>query len=321
MTDLNFYIPFKEENFSNKNCFLCGLKPKSKKTKEHIFPKWLQHQFDLWDNNLIITNGTKIPYRNLTVPCCDECNNDHLSKMETKFKTLLDNSFENLTLEDEMTIFQWTAKILYATRYKELTLLIDRKNPDLGKILTPSEIESYSTLHLFLQSIRFKTNFNEVKPWSIFIFKTDDDKFYYQNELNFLSLSIKLGGISIVIAFEDNNCIESYMQPLKELRNLELNFAQYVEVTSFIFYSAYLKEKIPSYYATFNGKTEELNINPANRIYGREWNDEEFGTYFDFRLDKCGLKRYEKTYQGNGILSTYLIDENGNQLLRKYTRK
>ena len=63
-----------------------------------------------------------------------------------------------------MTIFQWSTKILYATRYKELSLLIDRKNPKLGNILSPSELEGYSSLHLFLQSIRYKTTFHEPKP-------------------------------------------------------------------------------------------------------------------------------------------------------------
>jgi hypothetical protein len=84
---------------------------------------------------------------------------------------LLERSFENLSIEDEQVIFQWTAKILYATRYKRLSLLIDGKNPELGKILNPYELEGYSALHLFLKSIRFKTTFHSPKPWSLFVFK------------------------------------------------------------------------------------------------------------------------------------------------------
>jgi hypothetical protein len=141
----------KEETFDDESCFLCG-KECDLKSVEHIFPKWLQHKYNLWDKKLTISNGTQIPYRLLTVPCCSKCNNVHLSQMEEKFRTLLENSFENLDIEDEKIIFQWTAKILYATRYKKLSLQVNRTKPNLVKILSRTELESYSTLHLSLQS-------------------------------------------------------------------------------------------------------------------------------------------------------------------------
>src|SRR5690606_33236962 len=111
----DFYRPLRQENFDGENCFLCGKKSDAK-TAEHIFPKWLQHKYDLWDQKLILTNFSPIPYRHLTVPCCPKCNNEDLSLMEEKFRKLLERSFENLSFQDELTIFQWTAKILYATR-------------------------------------------------------------------------------------------------------------------------------------------------------------------------------------------------------------
>lgn len=50
--------------------------------EEHIFPKWLQHRFDLWDTTLTPFNGTSIPYCYLTVTACQKCNNEHLKKIE-----------------------------------------------------------------------------------------------------------------------------------------------------------------------------------------------------------------------------------------------
>ena len=70
-TEFKFYKNFKEETFDYDSCFLCG-KECETKTAEHIFPKWLQHKYDLWNKKLIVTNDTKIPYRNLTVPCCEK---------------------------------------------------------------------------------------------------------------------------------------------------------------------------------------------------------------------------------------------------------
>jgi len=66
---MDFYRPFLEKTYTWDNCFLCGIRLGEKNTEEHIFPKWLQHKFELWDQKLILTNKSKIPYRNLTIPC------------------------------------------------------------------------------------------------------------------------------------------------------------------------------------------------------------------------------------------------------------
>lgn len=314
---MDFYRNLNEETFDENSCFLCGHECDSK-TAEHIFPKWLQHKYDLWNQKLTISNGTQIPYRLLTVPCCAECNNEHLSQLEEKFKLLLDKSFQNLSFEDEKTIFQWTAKILYATRYKELSLQIDRANPDLGKILTPQELESYSALHLFLQSIRFESEFNAPKPWSLFIFKCIEDDFFYHNNIPALCLSMKFGKTALTIVYEDNNMISGFMNPLNSLRDYELNFPQYLEANAHIFYSAIIKDNVPKYHSTFSINSETLIINTAGSLRSRKWIDEEFAGMFDFLLDSCGIGIGESVLQKDGLITSFLVDKNGEHLLKEY---
>jgi hypothetical protein len=313
-SELNFYKNLETETFENESCFLCGKKCDSK-TAEHIFPKWLQHKYNLWDKKLKISNGTTIPYRNLTVPCCAICNNEHLSQMEERFKKLLNKSFQDLSFDDEKTIFQWTGKILYATRYKELSLLIDRTKPNIGNILTTIELESYSSLHLFLQSIRYKTEFNEPKPWSIFIFNCKDDKFFYHNILSSLCLSMKFGKVSITIVYEDNNIISDFMGAFKNLGDYKINFAQYLEINAHIFYSATLKENVPKYFSHFNRKTEVLTVNTMGDLRSREWNDKEYSINLDYLLLSCKIDIGQSTLQSNGTITTFLIDENNKRLI------
>lgn len=312
---MNFYRNLNEETFDDESCFLCG-KECDSKTAEHIFPKWLQHKYDLWDKKLTISNGTLIPYRHLTVPCCSNCNNVHLSQMEEKFRILLDKSFENLDIEDEKIIFQWTAKILYATRYKELSLQVDRTNPNLGKILTPNELEGYSALHLFLQSIRYKTIFNAPKPWSIFTFKCKDDKFFYHNNIPALCLSMKFGKTSLTIIYEDNNVISDFMSPIKDLQNHELNFPQYLETNAFLFYSAMIKENVPHYHSNFHQKSEVLTVNTVGTLRSRKWVDKEFTDFLDFILNACGIDIGMSTLQPDGQITSFLVDEKGEHLLK-----
>jgi hypothetical protein len=319
-TKFNFYKNFKEETFDEKCCFLCG-KDCDTKTAEHIFPKWLQHKYDLWNQKLTVTNDTKVPYRNLTVPCCEKCNNEDLSRMERKFQDILERSFDNLSIEDEQIIFQWTAKILYATRYKELSLLVDRKNPNLGNILSPYELEGYSALHLFLQSIRFKTTFNSPKPWSLFVFKCIDENFFYHNNITGLCVSMKFGKVAITIIFEDNNVIEEFMGGFKKLKDYPINFPQYIEINCNLFYSAVIKENVPKYITAFNDFTKEINVNTSGSLRSRKWNDEEYAYLFDFLLKSCGIDIGHSTLQPDGSITTFLVDENGQHLTRKLFEK
>lgn len=320
MDEIKFYRNLKEETFDEESCFLCG-KQCDSKTAEHIFPKWLQHKYNLWDKKLKISNGTNIPYRYLTVPCCADCNNVKLSQLEKQFRNLLDRSFENLTIEDEKTIFQWTGKILYATRYKELSLLVDRKNPDLGEIISLKELESYSSLHLFLQSIRFETKFNDPKPWSIFTFSCKDDEFFYHNILSSLCLSIKFGKLSLTIAYEDNNIISDFMGAFKHLRNYGINFAQYLEINAHIFYSTILKENVPKYISHFNQETEILTVNTMGILRSRKWDDKEYCMNFDYLLKSCSIDIGGSSYNDDGNITSFLIDDNNEHLIAKYKKE
>lgn len=73
-------------NNKKKACFLCGETDKNL-TKEHIFPKWLLKKYNLYDKKIkILLNETTISYRNLTIPCCLDCNGKYLSIIEDKMK-------------------------------------------------------------------------------------------------------------------------------------------------------------------------------------------------------------------------------------------
>lgn len=63
-------------------CFLCGnTVSENARTAEHVFPKWMQKEVELWNRNLTLLNGTVIPYRQLTITCCHDCNHFHLGKL------------------------------------------------------------------------------------------------------------------------------------------------------------------------------------------------------------------------------------------------
>lgn len=295
--NIDFYKPFDKNDFFYERCFLCGVDLIADSSSyEHIFPKWLQHKFNLWNESLIIINNTHIEYRRLKIPCCKKCNNHYLSNLEQDFKTLLERDFEDLSEHDEKTIFQWTAKLLYGSMYKELSLSLDRKNPELGNIISPAVAEGYSTLHLFLQSIRIPTVFEKPYPWSIFVFKYEDENFHYTNDYTNLCLSIKFGKIGIVVVFEDNKAVEIYLQLMKGLKKYPLNHLQYLEVTSRIFYAKSLAINSSNYVSVYHKMKKELTIRSLNSLRSREWSDEEYAAILENLLERENIP-YNSNFQ------------------------
>ena len=309
----NIYQNFNKTNYNENNCFLCGNFCETK-TQEHIFPKWLQKNYSLWNQKLLLINNSKIPYRNLTVTCCNKCNNEHLSKLEKDFQTILIKPGSALSFEEEIIIFQWCAKILYATRYKELTLLADRSNIENGFLITPEELESYSSLHLFLQTIRYKFEFIGQKPWSIFVFNCDDDSFFYQNNLKRLSFFIKFGKRAFCILFEDNNEIEHRLQKFKNLTKYTLNNAQITEVLSYLFYGASLRKNTPKYLTTITNN--HFSIFTTGKLIFDEWNNDIFGINFYYLLIKNKIPVSESIHKENCSKITFLVDEKGINMLK-----
>lgn len=79
-----------EHPLDDHTCFLCGVSLSAdNRTDEDVFPQWLLHKFDLWNKRLTLLNGTTIPYRQIRIPCCGSCNNNHLSKLENRIKQKL----------------------------------------------------------------------------------------------------------------------------------------------------------------------------------------------------------------------------------------
>lgn len=252
--EFNFYNPFDAAKFTNDNCFLCGCDlDETNRSDEHVFPKWIQHEFNLWDQRIVLANRTSIPYRFLTIPCCKTCNNIHLSSLETDIKAAYEGGLNVFIELDELRIYQWLCKIYYGILFKELSLLADRRNPELGTIMTPEVLERHRTLHAFLQSVRMPFQFNAERPWSIFVMETmthpeRELNYTYHDNVIGLTFSIRLGNIGILACLEDAGAQKiHYDYYFKKLDGIRLHPIQFDELAAKVTYKALLLNRIPKY--------------------------------------------------------------------------
>ncbi len=236
--------------YSDSECFLCltPLTPENL-TREHIFPKWLLNRHDLWDKSMTLMNGTLIKYRQLTIPCCLECNGTHLSQMEKEVGTAFASGYQAVKEMDRKVLFSWLAKIFYGLLVKERHSLLDLRNQNGDKILDDDDLNRFAMHHLLMQTVRGDVNWrapNDENPWSIFVLKcqTSDEEpslnFDYIDENKIPFLAIRSGDVAVVASLQDWGYLESALE-LKHMvaaQQLELHPFQFKEIALICCYTS-----------------------------------------------------------------------------------
>ena len=164
---------FSYQRTTDDSCFLCGSQAESI-TQEHVFPKWLQHLYALWNQRIGLLNDTLIQYRSLRIPCCSTCNQGNLSRLESVISSAVASGYEACIALDERLLYLWAGKIYYGMLRKEIDLLRYRAHPDEGSIIPAETLKSFSNLHLFLQGIRGEHEFSANPPYSVLVCNLHD---------------------------------------------------------------------------------------------------------------------------------------------------
>jgi hypothetical protein len=242
--------------YSDKRCFFCGQALRSNRTREHVFPKWLQQKFALANQTLTLLNKTTIRYGQLTVPCCQPCNNVHLSILENKVKKLLFESSLAAAKRDLDAIYLWATKILLGVVYAERLLPFNRRHPK-GRRIWPQEMRDALRMnHLFVQRLRYPIKFTaegkERVPGSVFLFDLKSPKdikrqFDFRDAIFTLCIFMRLGTRGI-LAVADGGAVDIAIgELLRRDGKRKLHPLQFLEIGAKTFYKAGLLNRTPKY--------------------------------------------------------------------------
>lgn len=198
-----------QHRFAPNICFLCGTEfVAGEDTVEHVVPKWVQGRFDLWNVRIQLQNGTLIRYRDLVIPCCPTCNNEHLARIEQQVSQCVLAGPQAVRAMDRIVLMQWLLKIFFGFLYREIFLPIKRARPDEGTIITAEDMEQFQLLHYMLQSVRVPMRFSAFGsdiPASIFVFEVKEPeqfKFDYKDDVTHRCMCFRLGRVGILVAFD-----------------------------------------------------------------------------------------------------------------------
>jgi hypothetical protein len=233
----------------NFNCFLCGSATKT--TQEHVFPKWLQNRFNLWNESVVLKNGTKIRYKDLKIPCCSDCNTKHLSRIEGMISAITDTGVLDELKANSETLFVWLYKIMYGINYKELFLVNDRRDVDSEPIVTLESHGSRRSYNMFLMHARNELFFDGFVPYSLFVFHLSDSSreiYFFASEPYKLFATAIIGNFGIVVSFQDDGYIAAEIEKANILNGRsELSILEFCDFSTFILHLKVRMKMLPDY--------------------------------------------------------------------------
>ena len=304
---------FDSQKLSDEYCFLCGENLSAGGTQEHVFPKWLQRKHNLWNESLVLLNHTSIKYSQLKVPCCGECNNTHLGSLENRVRSAVEKGYEASSLLPNLVIYQWIGKIFYGILRKELGLLLDRRAVDKGTIVQKELMESFSSLHIFLQSIRRPLEFLGDLPFSVLTlnlyYQEGESSFNFQDSLKGMICSLRTNDVGFIVALEDMGIIGAsygrYVQ-FDELYAKCLYQVSLINHTPNFITSTNVEDpSVPSTVAMFSNRPRNINA----------WEQSMFAEYLFNILSKSYEIVFDEIFFPPDQVATWMSDPQGRLLL------
>lgn len=242
-----------KRDFSMNKCFVCDeMLNETNRTEEHIYPKWLQRKFNLYNQKISLLNGTFINYRNLKVPCCKACNEKMSAKIEKPMEQAVEGGYENFENIDRNIVFQWLNKLSYGILYKEAMLLRERGIIEGGYIVPHEIANELHMKYVFLISVINDTEYI-YSPYSLLVFKVKkNEKNPYWGYDGFMHpvLCMNMNDIGIIAHLQDNKFNEDFFKENEKMNDLlsrELHVMQFREVCARFLYKSSLFIRNPAY--------------------------------------------------------------------------
>lgn len=270
--------------FGKSTCFLCGKHLRKKnRADEHVIPKWVQERYELWDQHLTLLNRTSMPYRQAVIPCCYDCNNQHLQPVEKVVSEAVEEGPDSVKALDNHLLFLWCGKIYYGFLYKELSIKVDRASKSSQTMVTRDFLRLYQMHHFFLQSARVPMNFLDFHPATIMVFETQEPvhpklKWDYADNLN-LFFSCRMGRVGIIAFLQDGGANKGFFPHFDEYMSFALHPLQFQEIVAQCSYKSLLFNRTPKYFMIDDNPilvSQSLLGGLSNKPLFDEWNQEQY---------------------------------------------
>lgn len=278
----------------------------------------------LWNDRLVLLNKTSIPYRQLTIPCCTDCNGGPLSELESEVRNAFIKGVDSVKRLPDFRLFQWCSKIHYGLLFKEYQLRHDRSTSSDETIVPRQFLESLDTFHLFMRSIRTPFTFADCTPFSVFVARTRQ---FGRKELDFDYMdsvflgdtyapcfAIRINDVGLICVFQDDGQQKyRFQDEFDQFNDYPLHPVQFIEFTCKSFYKHSLLNYVPRY-LIIEAENDEGEVHvqawsPFPEMTWKKWDNEAFAKLFhSFLLQRSehGITDFKMIYPDSGEVGTWL---------------
>ncbi|MDB5002767.1 MAG: hypothetical protein JWQ34_992 [Mucilaginibacter sp.] len=318
---VKIYAPFDTSNFSNKVCFLTGQTLNSEEEKIQVFPQWLMSFYGLEDKPFKLLDESMATYKDIRLPCAAGVNEAFLEPLETEIAEAFNGGYDAIKALDELKLFQWAGKLLYGIIFNEIQAGIRQQYAQGEEFnISQSIIHKFSNLHLMLQSINLPVFFEDFTPYSIFLFKVDNNEqeFGYRDEINTLTLALRIKDFGLIICFQDNGANKQYhKETFEKISEQTLHPIQFEEFSGRVFYSAYLFNRLPEYNLLPVGEELFIEAMPLRGMSSKplfdHWQNKIYGQVLENFWKNWGFLLLEIIKNPEEPVS-FLFDADGNAI-------
>lgn len=318
---VQIYHPFSNFNFSNSKCFLTGQPLSSTEEKIQVFPQWLMSAHNLQDQPFKLLDESIATYKDLKIPCSATVNEAFLEPLEAEVSEAFAKGYDGVKALDELRLFQWVSKLMYGIVFNEIQSGIKQQHAQ-GEEFTISQalIHRFGHLHMMLQSINLPIQFEDFKPYSLFLFKVDnkEEEFGYRDEINTQTFALRIKDFGLVMCLQDNGCNGGYQHEVYEkIKDETLHPIQFEEFSGRVFYSNYLFNRLPEYEVMPLGDDILIEALPLRGFTGKplfdEWTNKTYGQVLENFWKNWGFLLLEIIKNPNQPMS-FLFNPDGSRI-------
>ena len=277
-------------------CFACRLKIVDC-TEEDVIPKWMIRDLKLTDTRLKLSNNQSIRLNQIKIPCCEKCNNNHLSRNENYIKKIFEKSPKDVTETERIKIFYWSLKVFLGTWLKTRSFKKDRSDTIENSKDIKKEWESNRILYALLKTMKYNVVFTNFQPFSIYLFEYDSENtpkpIFYMDDIQSLSFSFAYKKLGFIITFGDGGYIRKYSEKLKFIEFQTVNTVKLTANFSRLITSRHHFKGNFTYMVIdtkFQKKLQISQIKSNNDFPFVKWDTDLFRSILERKFDGLGLE-------------------------------
>ena len=249
--DLRPYDPFEGMRFGPETCFLSGQTVGPADTVP-VFADWLLARYQLADRPIQLLDQRTVRLADLRLPAGPAAR-QRIAELESRVeKASLAGPAALRALGDD-ALFLWLGKMFYGIFITELLNEFEPLvKPKYPLAENAALVRRFQSFYQLLQGLRVPTEYADFVPGSVFVLEADPAEdvmpFEYDDDLNTLVFSIKLGKTVLVACLVDIGLIGQAMRKVYADAQRPLHPVQLAEFKARVYYAAHLLNVVPDIY-------------------------------------------------------------------------